>query len=541
MTDMTNSRPLFLVVITILLVLVALMVFWLAAMPQQLLGTLKHGMMDQGGFKLEASAPEISFNDGIALKLNAVSLSNDSETSLSAESMTVKMRFSSLFGGGFSAEDIVLNKAVVTLNVSPDAKLPVLLRGRIVLKESSLRLRDTTTKGVVSLSDVNGSVATLADGSLKADVNFLLADRLTTFVGEVESAGRLFSSGSPADFTVSAPGMLFGFSGQAKFVKGVEFAGQTNVEANNTAALFRWLGMPLELLEGSGPFRMLSGLSSQGHSLKFENLVVNMGEETITGKASLSVGPDRVALSGDVDISRISLLPKTAVLAQGWSEKPITLSDFTALDFDLTLRAKQLELRGRKLGAMNAKITSEAQTIELVLPQQKLAGGDVETGFTISVQNGFLSLVSAFDLAEVETKVILGGLFGMDAVQGPLMTSGHLTMRGKTPAELISTMEGQWNLKATDATVSNLDFTAMLSNPTKGWPTQADMSGKAFDLDMIADVKDGIATVERFTLKNGSKNLNLKGEVDILRQAFDLQVGPLWLTGPWSLPEVKTR
>jgi AsmA protein len=537
MTDMTNSRPLFLVVVTILLLLVALVAFWLAAMPQQLLGSLKNTVVDQSGFKLEAASPALSFNDGLALKLSSVSFSNDSATSLSAESMQVKMRFASLFGGSFSTEDIVFDKAVVTLNVSPDSKLPAFLKGRIVLNESSLRLRDATTKGVVNLSDVNGSIATLADGSVKASFDFLLADRLTTFVGEAESAERMFTSGSPADFTVSAPGMSFGFSGQAKISNGLAFVGQANVEANDTAALFRWLGMPLELLEGSGAFRMISGVSAQGLSTKFEKLDMKIGSETIAGKATLAVGADRTALSADVDVSRIAMLPDVSVFAKAWSEKPLSLAGFTALDLDFILRAKQLQLRNRNLGEALVQVKSEAQNITVTVPQQKLAGGNFEASLQTTTKDGEVIVDTKLTASKVEASTLLGGLFGFDTLQGPMDISSQLTMRGKTPAGLVSTAEGQLKLKTGDGAIPNLDLADMLSKPATGWPTQGSSAPQDSSVDLTAQVKDGVADFERFIIKSGAQSFKLSGEIDALRQAFDLRVGSLFLTGPWSSPE----
>jgi AsmA protein len=541
MTDMTNSRPLFLVVVTILLLLVALIAFWLAAMPQQMLSSLKSAVAEQGGFKLEATTPSLSFDDGLALKLNSVSLSNDSVTSLSAETMQVKMRFAALFGGSFSTEDIVLDKAVVTLNISADAKLPPLLKGRIVLNESSLRLRDATTKGAVNVSDLNGSIATLQDGSVKANFDFLLADRLTTFVGEAESAERLFTSGSPADFTVSAPGMLFGFSGQAKFSSGLAFVGQANVEANDTAALFRWLGMPLEILEGSGALRMLSGVSSQGLSTQFEKLDLKVGAENVAGKASLEIGADRTAISADVDVSRISILPDEFLLAKPWSEKPFSLAGFTVLDLDFILLAKQLQLRNRNFGEALIEVKSVAQNITVTLPQQKLAGGDLEARFQTTTKDGEVLVDTTLIASKVDAGTLLGGMFGFDVLQGPLDISAQLKMRGKTAAGLVSTAEGPVKLKSGDVFTPKLDLAAMLSKSATGWPTQGSSVPQASSVELTGQVNDGVANFERFIVKSGTQSFKLSGEIDALRQAFDLRVGSLWLIGPWSSPEVSAQ
>ncbi len=536
MKDMINSRPLYLMVITLCLLLVALIVFWLAAMPRQLSANLKRSLADHAGLSLEGASPQISFSDGIALKLENVSIADEGTASLTAESLVVKARFAALFGGGLSAEDIVLSKAIISLDVSQSAQLPKFLAGRIELQDSSLRLRDATSRGVVSLSDVNGTLEVLNDGSLKADLNFLLADKLTTFVSDVENAERLFSNGSPADVTLSAPKMLVGFSGQAKLTNGAELTGQSNIEADNAAALFRWLGMPLDVLEDAGQFRLLGGVSSQGLTASFDNLTAQFGAETVNGKAALSVGADRTALTGDLEVSSLSLLTPQMTLAQPWSETPLSIVDVSALTLDLKLKIKQLKLRARQLGALAVQLNSTNDTLTITVPRQAYAGGEAEAVVSATAKNRELFLDVDLKSAAVNAQSFFGGLLGFDNIAGPIDLDAKVTMQGNNPAGMISTLAGTATISGKALAVSGADLATQLSKPNAGWLAA---STSNLDLNVVAQIKDGIAVLKTLVLKMGSANLKVRGEVDILRQAFALKLdNKLSLDGTWTKPNV---
>jgi AsmA-like C-terminal region len=541
MIFMTTSRPLLLIVITLCLLLVSLTVFWMAAMPQQLLGTLKRSVAEQGNYALEATSPRLSFRDGLSLSLENVTLGNSTSASLSAGRMDIKLGLTSLFGGGIVADDVVLDTAVITLDVSETSSLPKLFARRLTLKESTLRLRDQKRLAVVGLSDVNGSLAMLPDGAVKADLTFLLADQLTSFVAEAENAERLFTTGSPADVSLSTPRMLISFSGQAKLSAGISLAGQSIIESGDAAALFRWLGMPFDALEGVGRFRLEGGVVMQNLSTQFDKFEARVGTESVTGTASISAGPDRINLAGEWSVPRLSLFAIEPLYEKPWNEKPFTIADVTAANLDLKLNVKQLRLRARDMGAVAVALKTEDQRLTVSMPRQPFATGEAEAAFVFTQDKGALTLDTKLDSKAIDANLILGGTLGLDAVQGPIDLNITTKQQGNSLADLISTTSGTMKLASRNLNVAGIDLTTRLSTLGSGWQASAGLSTTGLTLQTTVLLTDGIATLDQTTLKLGSVVLKPKGEVDVLRQALALQLSPkTTMTGAWTAPVVAT-
>jgi hypothetical protein len=534
---MTNSRPLLLIVITLCLILVSLTVFWIAAMPQQLLGTLKRSIASQGNYALDATSPTLSFRDGLALRLENVTLGNSTSASLSAGRMDIKLGLTSLFGGGIVADDVVLDTAVITLDVSETSSLPKLFARRITLQESTLRLRDEKRLAVVGLSDVNGHLAMQPDGAAKADLTFLLADQLTSFVAEAENAERLFTTGSPADISLSTPRMLISFSGQAKLSAGIALAGQSIIESEDAAALFRWLGMPFDALVGVGHFSLEGGVVMQNLSTQFDKFEARVGTESVTGTASISAGPDVMNLAGEWSVPRLSMFASELLYATPWSEKPFSVADVTAANLDVKLNVGHLLLRGRDMGAVAVSLKTADQRITVSLPRQPFATGETEAAFVFTQDKGALTLDAKIEATAVDAKLILGGILGLDAVQGPIDLSVTTKQQGNSLADLISTTSGIMKLASKNLSVAGSDLSTRLSTPGSGWQASAGASTTGLTLQTTAVLTDGIATLDQATLKLGSVVLKPRGEVDVLRQAFALQLSPkTTMTGAWTAP-----
>jgi AsmA-like C-terminal region len=536
---MTNSRPLLLIVITLCLVLVSLTVFWIAAMPQQLLGTLKRNLAEQGSYTLEATSPTLSLRDGLALSLANVTLGNAKSASLSAGHMDIKLALTSLFGGGMNADEVVLDTAVITLDVADTSTLPKLFARHLTLKESTLRLRDEKRLAVVGLTDVNGSLAILPDGAAKAELTFLLDDRLTTFAAEAESAERLFTTGSPADISLSTPRMLIGFSGQAKLNAGVSLAGQSIIESDDAAALFRWLGMPFESLKGMGHFNLAGRVVMQNLSAQFDKFEARVGTESVTGTASISAGPDRMKLAGEWSVLRLDLFAVQTLYEKPWSEKPFSIADVTAANLDLKLNVKKLRLRGRDLGAVAVSLKTEDNRTTVSLPRQPFATGQAEAAFVFSQNKGTLTLDTKMDASAVDAKLFLGGALGLDTVQGPLDVSIATTQQGNNLAELISTTSGAMKFASKNLTIDGVDLATRLSTPGSGWQAKVGLLTSGATLQTTALLADGIATLDQTMLKLGSASIKPRGEIDVLRQAVALQVSPkITMTGAWVAPVI---
>jgi hypothetical protein len=550
---MLKSRPLLLLVLTLCLLVVALASFWLAALPQRLLSGVKQSLEAQHGLVLEGDKPSLSFSNGIELNVENVSLQGKAENAVavSAQTMRVKANTTSLFGAGLSADDVVLQGAVVDVDVSKGTTLNVPKGSRIKLEDSALRLRDAKHNGVISIGDVNGEIKNTADGATKTSLTFLLGGMLTTLNAEIENTDRLANDGSPADILLSAKNMLVAFSGRAKLQKGLELVGQNTIEADDAATLFRWLGMPMDLLDGTGKFTLQSGMSVEGLSVAFEKLSAKLGASNIAGNVRVTTGADRMKLSGAIDVSHVSLFGSKqddGVFSTLWSEKALPISNVMATEFDLAVKAAQILAHGVDVGAATFSIATAGPRTTITFPRQAFAGGEADAKIELSHHTGAASLKSTLDTKGADAKLLLGGLLGFAPLEGSIDLSAKLDAAGASPAALVSTLAGTFSLKSAAAKLNGVDLAALLITPDDGWKSAVTLSTPSIAISLYGQLRDGIWSVENSELRTSAFSLKPKGEIDVLRQAFELGLAPqgkglnpqLSLTGPWLKPKFST-
>ena len=548
MTPMTlnKPKPFLLLVITISLLIVALLAFWLAMVPQRMLAQLTTRLQQESGLTLEARNPRLRFFDGLALQLESVALSGNpnTTTSLSVQNLDMDVGIAALFGGSVSAGTLTLETPVIDLDVSPHAMPLMLPAKRIVIREGTVKLRDTSRKAVIAVTDVNGQITADAAGGSKLDASFMLNNTLTTLVADAENAQRLMAAGSPADVTLSSKDKIVSFSGRARLKDGVALDGQITVEAPDTAAALSWLGMPLDVFKGAGNLSLVSGLSSDGLSASFNAAILKIGATEITGQARLLAGPDRMQLTGDLASAEIALLATSqsvSLLAQPWSEAPYNAASLTALDSDLKVVVQKLLLRGVELGSADISIkgTGGTTVVQATLPMAK-----TEMTLTLTPKNGATAADVSMATASGDVGQMIKAVSGFDHVAG----DGDLTLQarseGNNLAAHISSLKGKAGLKLAKASITGIDLTTLLVMPGEGWQTADSLRTDDIALSFEAALDEGVAVLSKAEATLPGLAMKPTGEVDLLRQAFNLALHPkgknldpkLILGGTWMTP-----
>lgn len=532
---MTKSRPLLIVVITLCMLFAALTAFWIALLPQRMLGQISELMLREQGLTLEAKKPRLRFDGDLVLRLEAVTLTDgkDNVTALTARDMTLDVGIASLFGGGVTAKTLTLNAPIVNIEVSGHATTLSLPARRVILREGVVKLRDATRKSVVALADVNGQIS--MGESAKLDVSFILNGAVTTLAAEVESATRLLAEGSPADISLSAKNQIISFSGRARYSSGVELDGQITLEGSDAAGFFNWIGMPLRLLEDVGPIALTSGVSTNGLSATLNNVDAKTGAQNVKGNANVQAGPDRMKLTADLAMAGLNVLSKTSLLAAPWSEKPFDLSDLTAVDADVKFKVEHLSLRGLDQGPSDVAVTStDGKTnIDVSLAATKFH-------VALVPKSKMIQLDATLDAKLVDAKTLLAGLLGFDRLSGPVNLLAKVSAEGANPAALISTLKGNINLDGQKLSLSGIDLRSLIATPHEGWQANDTAKTARFDMSFESQIDDGVAALQKAEIALPDATLKAKGEIDFLRQAFSVSFAPKGkvqsLKGTWVRP-----
>jgi hypothetical protein len=154
---------------------------------------------------------------------------------------------------------------------------------------------------------------------------------------------------------------------------------------------------------------------------------------------------------------------------------------------------------------------------------------------TLPVRTAFSADIDLQSKA-ADAKLLLGGLWGFDFASGAIDLSLLASASGNTPAALVSTLKGKVTVDAGKLKLANTDVVARAAAPGEGWSTGTSDIG----ISLEADITEGIATLGKADLVLPAGTTNLKGEIDLLRQAFDLKVVPKGkvksIRGTWTRP-----
>ncbi len=502
-------------------------------MPQRILHQIAERFRSEQGSVLEARNPRLRFDGGFVLQLESVTLTDgsDNTAALIARDMSMNVGVAALFGGAAIADTVTLNAPVLNIDVTAKSNWQSLPAHTVIVREGVIKLRDATRKSVVALSDVNGRLTT-GEG-VKIDISFLQDGAITSLVADADSMARLVDTGSPVDISVSAKGRILSFSGRAVFNSGLALDGQLTAEGSDTGTMIEWLGMPLQSLKTSGPISISAGVSTTGLSATFNNVAGKFAGQDIKGQMNIQAGPDRMKLTADLTMAALNVLPEMSLLTTPWREKPFNFADLNALDADVKIEADQLLLRGVNQGPSDVALTTTNGTmlLDITLPAAKMF-------LAIKSEHQTVQVDAAVDAKSVEAKMFLGGLLGFDRMSGLLDVTLKTSAQGASPAGLVSTLKGNINMTSKKATISGIDLATALNSPHQGW--QASDTSAAIDLAVEAKLDEGVATFSKADITASGTTAKLKGEVDLLRQAFNISLAPKGkvqaIKGTWVSP-----
>jgi hypothetical protein len=538
---MFKSRPLFLIVVTLCLLMTVIASYWVALMPQRNLGAMKADLLNRSGLVLDAKRAKIDIWNGFGVLLEDVTLSN-------VETSTWQLSAKSLATPGVFGGSVVVDQGVVDIDVSNFKAVTLFNHSRIMLRDGIVKLRDPARQAVVAVTDINGDISAVGAKGLQGQLAMVWGSHVSDLVFGIEDLERFATTGSPIDVTLKSKSMLLGFSGQGRAEKGLKLAGQVTAEAADIGGLFRWLGMSVQTLDSAGPAALQSGLETNGLAMTFGSLTGDIGGTSLKGKITLSAGADRPKLSGDLNVSALSLWgPKTgtSLLARPWPEEPLKVEDLAAVDLDLNFATEQLTLRQRNWGPVTAQLKSAAGSLELTVPEQIIAGGNGRLNVKATKVGGGLNLQSELDIKSAPAQLFLGGLVGFDMLDGAIDLNAAVKANGQSIAQFVSTLQGSLKLSSPKAIVQKIEVLPALSQPQKGWNLQESAKTENLLLEFDTTLNEGVAVLNSGRMSFNGVSLKPRGEIDILRQAVLIQLAPsgkntdakMSMTGQWLEPE----
>lgn len=305
-----------------------------------------------------------------------------------------------------------------------------------------------------------------------------------------------------------------------------------------------------------------------------DGMVALRADRVGLGEATLTLGPNRLTVAGNLDLTgpRPRLTGRASaqtldLTGQGgaspsgrsaagaapaaWSTDRIDARALHLLDADITLSARAVVLDALRLGPVRAALALDAGRAVLRLDEAEAFGGQITGQLVANARSGF-SARSDLRFAGLEAEALLTVLAGWDRISGPLDGEVSLLGIGDSMAALMASLSGDGRLRLGPGTVRGLDLGALLDtrDPRHVGPDRR----TGFDTVTASfTVRDGVLRNDDLRLGAPTLAGEGAGRVDIGAQTLDfgltaaLREGtsalqrlrlPVTLRGPWADPVV---
>jgi AsmA protein len=548
------KRILFNPVTLVCLIVAFLIGGWLLLLPAQIAGKVKQLIEQRTGRSFEiAGGAGFTLSPQLGLNLGDVTFAGASamaEPVLKSKTMFVPISIHALMGeidAGvvpiFSDADITVafnaqGHANVLIDQSPDASktdvdTPEALPTTIQIQSGTFHFSDARDGSAFTLPQIAGSFTFGGDSSLVATGSAEINERHAEYSGSLKSLERAFGEGSPVDFNLDSDGHAFSFSGRLAANVALNLAGQGSVESSNAQQLFKWFGVDLNVPALKQKFSLSGPFELQGTAFGLKKSELQLGDVKATGDIAFSKADVKPSLIMQLDFDALHVAGvKTA---KAWSEAPIDVSVFQNLDMQFKIAVAKFSLGAANLGAAvidgtikDAVMTSTFKSDFLNVSQLNFDASQVPPTLALN-----------FSAEKADAKAVLPALTGQSWLSGPLNLNAVLSARGKSQAEMISTLNGTVDAQIESGALLGTDLN-QLPKTQDGWSgAKTDFSTATAKFSIV----DGIASIVENHLEGAGLSVSAAGDVDLLRQSLTLSLEPIekqkiLLNGPWDHPKI---
>jgi AsmA protein len=465
--------------------------------------------------------PHVSFFPHISVELSAISLGNpqdmDGGQFLGMDAVVGRVRILPLFLGrteiaefqlvhprlalridaagrsnwkvksdGSSPPDRADRKAGnVAAKPPPD---PSVRLGRFVIRGGSITYDDERSgkHEIIDGIDVNfawPSTSSPAAGS----GHFIWHGETVDFNAAVGAPMALMTGSlSPLRFAFATTPIRMSFSGTGLDLSDMQLTGDTSITTPSIRRLMAWLGKPI----GEGPTLGAAAISGKLTWVKpaaaFANVRMELDGNQAEGAISATFG-DKPKIEGTLALTRLDLsayleaFTSTLSASGPWRSAPVRLP-LNASDLDLRLSAGEIIAGSARTGRAAAAVNIDDGKFTLTVGEAQFYGGHAEARLSAAMNGDALEASGEAKLDEVPTRAALGGLIGLDRLDGSGTLSVDLAARGKTWGELAASASGTAKVSIADGRLTGVDvvrLAELASNPA----AMSDPSGAtAFNL-----------------------------------------------------------
>ncbi|MGI9414491.1 MAG: AsmA family protein [Hyphomicrobiales bacterium] len=210
----------------------------------------------------------------------------------------------------------------------------------------------------------------------------------------------------------------------------------------------------------------------------------SVGDVPATLDGTLDVSGDTPRFSGNLSVakgdlpwalSRLLALPGPVVTAAGgraadaqWPSVPFGAGPLSGIELELGLKVDELKVSERVTAHMaSAQITARDDAVSISRMKAKLSGGDLALDLRMSGQGGRLQVEGQYRIDNASFAETFSGRLATSPMTGRYTIVGTAKGAGRSPAGLISSLNGSGSLSVEDGAVAGINpvpFSAALGD-----------------------------------------------------------------------------
>lgn len=496
---------------------------------------------------------------------------------MTAERLGAEISLWPLLHGALSLRHVVLDNPVIVLErdpngtgnwvfprsapLSPDdasrpKPLPVQLITDLRLQNGELTFRTTKQHfvrvqlGVATLqaADENAPVILHAEGAYN-DLKLVIDTRLESFAALAQVPRPVATN-----IIVAAKHSTIYFQGSMTDPIGFDgIAGEINLAAatiQDLAEAFGAAGIENPRLDLKGT------LNKQGNTWRLAGLTGQLAGEALTGSLGLDEGkrgqPDHFDI--DLDIAKLDLQRLAGPPASSGQPKgtPLSVAEHPDETYKLRIGAREAVYGRYRMDALGVAGSLEPGKLTLEKLSFGFAEGQVEMSGTNEAAGAAGHLQLSASLLQGNAARLLA-LAGSDSatLAGRLNAGVTLEMTGKTTEDGIANSRGQAVLSMTGGQITR-QLLELASIDVRLLMRKGQGLASVVCLLVVADMRNGIASIAPMRLRTREGNLAGGGQIDVRRSYIDLYFQsegkstqfwaldiPVHITGSFANPSVK--
>jgi AsmA protein len=367
--------------------------------------------------------------------------------------------------------------------------------GRINLLNGVVRVTSRERGLDTVIESVRGRCDGLSAASrVSIDISAIWRDAPLVLWGTLEEPNRA-ASGTPSPLNLRMASFLgnLAFSGTLAGGAAAGAVGNLLVSSHSIAEAGRLLGVTPPPALNAADLAISGKIKATPDYVVLDEATVTSGGQVVQGALRLARDGGRPTLSGSLDAEHLSLSPLLGAaeaprLEDGrWREKSFSLAPPRNFDLDLRLSVGTLDAYGLILDnvAGSALLKGGALTANLVDAGVYGGRGQGELQLTDNGSNFRLALRGKLVDADFGAAA---SRFGLPALTGKGDAELAVETTGRSPAELVSGLEGTASLRLTEGAFSGANLEEALRRSQRR------------PLDVTKDMRSGGTTFERTTI-----------------------------------------